>query len=395
MNAQRPTWVEISLPALVSNFAALQRRAACDGEFPAQLIAVVKCDAYGHGAAPCATALSEAGAQWFAVTSPEEGAALRVAAVRQRILLLSGFYRDQAELVVARRLTPSVWELEQLDHLSRAVTAAGFRGAFPVHVEVDTGMSRQGVPLHQLRSFIDALASKRNLQLEGIYHHYAESEVVDSVHGNAQASAFTKSLTHLLEAGMRPRYFHQMNSAGLVSLSSSYLAPLFRSADWRPQQLCRTGIALYGYCLRLEGSSHAFTPLAVAPILAWKSRIISLREVPAGTRVGYSGTFTTSRTTRIASIPVGYGDGLGRRLSNRARMLVRGGFAPTVGNISMDMTLLDVTDAPAASLGDEVVILGAQGALQIDAWDHADLSGTIPYEVLCNISKRVPREYIL
>ncbi len=179
------------------------------------------------------------------------------------------------------------------------------------------------------------------------------------------------------------------NSGATLAQAHIFSDPRFHPSA--STHLVRCGIALYGYCLPLDNSTDKW---ATQPVLSWKTRIVSLREVPAGTRIGYSGTYITSRPTRIASLAVGYGDGFNRLLSNRGRVLIHGAYAPLIGNISMDISLADVTEIPAAALGDEAVLLGSQGAHRIDAWDHARLANTIPYEILCNISKRVPRIYL-
>jgi len=377
VNLGRPLWAEISRSTLAANFREIQRRAA-----PAEVCAVIKCNAYGHGAVECAKTLEAAGANWFAVTSPEEGIELRHAGISQRILLLSGFWREQAEVVVKHSLTPSVWESEHLDWLPRYIPE-GER--FPIHIEIDTGMSRQGVPAAHARSFIERASAIPQLEIEGIYQHYATGE--DCGEGpRGQEETFAATLAELPELNIAPKYLHLCNSGATIARTSQTSFP-------SAQQLVRCGIALYGYWLDFENPAGA-PNWNTQPALSWKTRVISLRDVPAGTRVGYSGAYTTTRATRIASLAVGYGDGLNRLLSSRGHVLLRGSRVPIIGNVSMDVTLIDVTDVPGTSLGDEVVLIGIQGEQAIDAWDHARLCGTIPYEILCAVGARVPRIHI-
>lgn len=384
MHAQRPVWAEISLAQLQCNFAEIAQRVYRRAE----ICAVIKCDAYGHGAVRSARALADAGAAWFAVTGPQEGAELRAAGIRQRLLLLSGFYREEAEAVVHHHLTPNIWELEHIAYLSRAVPA-GTR--YPVHVEVDTGMSRQGVSAARLAEFLSALRAAGNLDLEGVYQHYASGECASAASPQQQDSAFSRALAACAAAGFLPQYIHMANSGATLAQSHIYSDSRFQLPN--ATHFARCGIALYGYCLPLENTRKTEN-WTTRPVLSWKTRIISLREVPAGTCIGYSGTYITSRSTRVASLAVGYGDGFNRLLSNRGRVLVRDSFAPIIGNISMDISLADVTAIPSIAIGDEVVLLGGQGTRRIDAWDHARICNTIPYEILCNISKRVPRLYL-
>jgi len=196
-----------------------------------------------------------------------------------------------------------------------------------------------------------------------------------------QLAGFEQAIALVRREGLAPKYFHAANSAAMVSLPGAR------------KNLARPGIALYGYYLPFSGD-ESIQPPQVEPVLSWKTRVISLREHAAGSTLGYNGIFVTSRPSRIAVLPVGYADGLSRRLSSRGQVIVRGACAPMVGRISMDVTLVDVTDVPGVQIGDEVVLIGASGSLRITAWDHAQAADTIPYEVLCNIAKRVPRKYV-
>ena len=383
----RPTWAEVSLPALTHNFAILR-----DFVSPqATVCAVVKCDAYGHGAVQCARALESVGAQWFGVTCTDEGLELRKAGIAGRILLMSGLWRGEGEAVVGNNLTPAVWSSEQIEELNAAAAKLG-KNAFPVHIEVDTGMSRQGVQPHRLAGLLEAARRAKLLCVEGLHSHLASAEVVDAADVEDQTAAYQHALEQLAAAGIRPACLHLANSAAIVAHKSTWNG--LAQNGKRATVLVRPGIALYGYSLPLvtsAGANAKLPELPWQPVLSWKTRVIDLRELAPGEGVGYNLTHRASARARIATIAVGYGDGLCRGLSNRGRVLVRGESAPIVGKISMDVTSIEVTGIPAAGVGDEVALIGVQGERALTAWDMARSLQTIPYEVLCNIGKRVPR----
>ncbi len=379
----RPTWAEVSLTALQHNFATIRDFVAPD----AGVCAVVKCNAYGHGAVPCAKALQQEGAKWFGVTCAEEGLELRKAGISGRILLLSGFWHGEEDAIVENNLTPIVWDWDHIELLEDAAEKLDRAPqSVAVHLKVDTGMSRLGVDLRELPEMVRALQSANAVHLEGMLSHLASAEVVDAPDVEAQMVRFDDAIAVVSEAGLSPTYFHIANSAAIVS----------RERSWK--NLVRPGISLYGYYLPfmsvVSGSPDASLELPVIPVLSWKTRIIAIRDVSAHQPVGYNGGYVTQAPARLAALPVGYGDGLSRQLSSRGRVLVRGDFASIVGNISMDVTLIDVTGMPGVDVGDEVVLIGAQGKKSISAWEHASHALTIPYEILCNISARVPRIYV-
>jgi alanine racemase len=386
----RPTWAEVSLPALIHNFALIRDFVAPS----ADVCAVVKCDAYGHGSVECARALEKAGASWFGVTSTDEGIELREAGIGGRILLMSGMWRGDGEAVVENSLTPAVWSAEQIAELNAAAEKAG-KNRFPIHIEVDTGMARQGVPLNHLPHILEAARKAKSLCLEGLHSHLASAEVGNAADVEQQLAAYERALAQLANVGMRPACLHLANSAALVAYKRSW-QPLAQSGN-QTTALVRPGISLYGYFLPFvstDGSSPSAEELPVKPVLSWNTRIIDLRRVGAGQAIGYNGAYVTKSPATIATLPVGYGDGLSRRLSSRGRVLLRSEFAPIVGNVSMDVTTIDVTEIPGAQIGDEVALIGEQGGRELTAWDIAQPMDTIPYEVLCNISKRVPRRYV-
>lgn len=382
----RPTWAEVSLPTLVNNYKLIRDFVAPH----ATVCAVVKCDAYGHGAAECARALEATGAAWFGVTSADEGIELRRAGITGRVLLMSGIWRGEGEAVVEHDLTPAVWSAEQISELNSAAEKLR-KNSFPVHIEVDTGMARQGVPPVSLGFVLEAAREAKSICIEGLHSHLASAEVVDAPDVEAQLVAYQRALELLAAAEIRPACLHLANSAAIVAHRESWHRMNQSTA------LVRPGISLYGYYLPFvaaAGSPAETKGLPVKPVLSWKARIIDIRDVEAGQGVGYNLAFVASAPSRIATLAVGYGDGLSRSLSNRGRVIVRGESAPIVGKVSMDVTTIDVTKIPSAQIGDEVVLIGEQNKRRITAADMAESSRTIAYEVLCNISKRVPRRYL-
>ena len=382
----RPTWAEVSLPTLVNNYKLIR-----DFVSPhATVCAVVKCDAYGHGAVECARALQAAGATWFGVTSADEGMELRRAGIVGRILLMSGIWRGEGETVVDHDLTPAVWSAEQIAELNNAAQKLR-KNSFPVHIEVDTGMARQGVSAANLGIVLEAARKAKAICIEGLHSHLASAEVVDAPDVGAQLAAYQRALEQLAAAHIRPACLHLANSAAVVARRESWHRLTESTA------LVRPGISLYGYYLPFVTAAGVHSEMqepSVKPVLSWRTRIIDIRDIEAGQGVGYNLTFAASTPSRIATLAVGYGDGLSRALSNRGQVLLRGQFAPIVGKVSMDVTTVDITKIPGAQIGDEVVLIGEQNGRRITAADIATTTQTIAYELLCNISKRVWREYL-
>ncbi len=378
--ATRPTWAEVSLGNLRYNFGVVQRHLGPG----VTVCAVVKADAYGHGATECARSLEEEGARWLGVTSLDEAIPLRDAGIQVRILLLTGFWRGEEEEIIRLRLTPTVWEPGQVELLEKAAAGLGIP-KHPVHLKVDTGMGRLGVAPEDLPGVVSALKSSPHLLLEGLSTHLASSEVLDAPSVGEQLRSFEEAKRVLRNAGLEPALVHVANTGAVIS----------RRETWH--NMARPGIALYGYYLPFERAGREVSGsklrLAVKPVLTWKTRILSLRDVRANQALGYGGTYVTKAPARIAVLPVGYADGLSRQLSSRGRVIVREHYAPIVGRISMDLTLVDVTGLPEIAVGDEVVLLGSGDGLSVDAREHAQLANTSLYEILCSISKRVPRRY--
>ncbi|MCI0356521.1 MAG: alanine racemase, partial [Acidobacteria bacterium] len=373
----RPTWVEVSLGALRHNFRVIREHVAPQ----AMVCAVVKADAYGHGAAECARALEAAGARWLGVTSTGEGVTLREAGIGGRILLMTGFWQGEEEAVVRQQLTPAVWNRSHIQLLEGAAAKCGAAEPVSVHLKVDTGMARLGINPAELPSFARFLGSAKRVALEGVFTHLASSEIVDAPDVEAQITRFDEALATLSQHGLSPAVVHMANSAAIAT----------RPQTWR--SLVRPGIALYGYFLPFTSvngrAADATLGLPVKPVLSWKTRILSLRDVGAGQALGYNGAYVTRSPSRIAALPVGYADGLSRKLSSKGRVIVRDAYAAMVGNISMDLTLVDVTGIPGVEVGDEVILIGSRGGCSITAWEHARLALTIPYEVLTGLSKRL------
>jgi len=381
----RPTWVEVDLTALRRNFRVMQQFVAPH----ATVCSVVKADAYGHGAVECARALETEGAKWFGVTSTEEGLALRKSGINGRILLMTGFWRGDADEAVLHDLTPSVWAWWQIEALENSYNSLGWRvqGHIPFHLKLDTGMSRLGMQPRDLPQFAAALKRARHVQLEGVFSHLASSEVVDAPSVDEQINLFNQCLAQLKTAGLNPQYRHIGNTAAVLT----------RTQSW--YNMVRPGLALYGYHLPAVSSTGEIQTdaplLSLTPVLSWKTRIIALKDVPANTAVGYGGSYLTPAPTRIAVLAVGYADGLSRSLSSpRGRVIVRDNYAPILGKVAMDLTVVDITGIPGVAIGDEVTIIGSSPRCAISAWEHADLSDSIPYEVLCSIGRRVPRVYV-
>ena len=378
--ATRPTWAEVSLAALRQNFCTVQKHVGAK----VTVCAVVKADAYGHGAVECSRALEAEGARWLGVTSLDEAIPLRDAGIQSNILLMTGYWRGEENEIVRLRLTPTVWEAGHVEYLEKAAAALGV-ARHPVHLKVDTGMGRLGVPVEELPAVLNALKQAKHLVLQGLSTHLASSEIMDTPSVAEQQRRFEEARKMVREAGLEPTFVHVANTGAVIS----------RRETWN--SMVRPGVALYGYYLPFQRAGREVSGgtlrLPVKPILTWKTRILSMRHFAANHPLGYGGSFVTKAPTHVAVLPVGYADGYNRQLSNRGRVIVREHYAPIVGSISMDLTLVDVTGIPGVSVGDEVVLLGACDGLSVDAIEHARLASSSAYEILCNISKRVPRRY--
>jgi alanine racemase len=391
------SWIEISQERLRANYEVLQEAA---GE--AAVLAVVKANAYGHGLERCAQVLAGSGAEWLGVTGVEAGALVRralsaaglAAGAQPRVLVMGGLSREDAEGVVAEGLTPVVWTVEQVGWLSAAAGKLGETVA--VHVEVDSGMTRQGVrPGPELVAVVRAIEAAAAVRLHGVMTHFASAEVAGSTQTVAQKRRFEAALAEVAAAGASPAWVSVGNTSGadLVEDPEDLMAWVARlAAEMGARAMVRAGLGLYGYCLELEEESDAGVAggsrLAgrLQPVMTWKAKVIGVEAVPAGVAVGYCGTFVTERPMRLGLVAAGYADGLRRELSSTNAcsggwVVVQGCRAPIVGRVSMNLTSVDVSGIEGVRVGDDAVLLGDG----VTAEDHAGIAGTIAYEILCGV----------
>ncbi|HEV2803200.1 MAG TPA: alanine racemase [Pyrinomonadaceae bacterium] len=380
LDAGRPTWAEIDLDALAWNFGVVRRLVGTE----VRVMVVVKADAYGHGAVVCARRLASEGAVWFGVALPEEGVELREAGITQPVLCLEGFWEGQADVLVRHGLVPVIYRQDMAEEFERAARRAGV--CADVHVKIDTGMGRLGVRQEDAEEFARALKKHTHLRVGGLMTHFAAAdEATQDAFTQEQLARFRAALEAFHAAGHAPTFFDMANSAAT-----------FAHAPARGNMV-RPGGVLYGLWRdvlqqggRTEDAADGNLP-EFRPVMNVRSRIILLKWIEAGETLGYGRTFEARRRTLVATVPIGYHDGYARALSNRGRVIVRGSFAPVVGRISMDLTLLDVTDVSGVERGDEVTLIGRDGALSVTAEEIAKIAGTISYEITCGISARVPR----
>jgi len=364
-NQARPTIAEIDGRALAANFKELARVAGSEvGVLP-----VVKSDAYGHGFALVGRFLREAGADRFGVATTQEGLDLRAGGVGGPIVVLGGVYPAEYERVVEARLAPVVWEAETAAALAAIAREAG--RVVPLHVKVDTGMSRLGASPADAPELIETLRALDGVTIEGLLTHFCNAESVEGVETQQQLGKFAELVRALEARNLRPPLVHAANSAATLSTPDAHFDSV------------RPGLALYG----VYPSAAMRTRADLRPAMRFVSGIVAVRTLPAGMGVGYGATFVTARPSRIATVPVGYADGYPRRLSNRGQMIVRDQRVPVAGRVCMDHTMIDVTDVPDARVGDQVELWGA--ALPID--EVATLAETISYELLVRVGARVPR----
>lgn len=372
--ACRPTWAEVDLNALADNLRVIREHVGREQN----VMAAVKADAYGHGAVPCARRLEAEGVDWFGVALPEEGIELRAAGITRPILCLGGFWEGQQNACLQQNLTPVVYRLDMIESLDRAARDAG--GGADVHVKIDTGMGRLGVRSDDVAQFCEALSRFQHIRVDGLMTHLAAADDPAQDFTKAQLERFELAVKMFRERGFSPSYIHAANSA------AAFAYPQAKGNMVRP------GGTLYGFS-RDVLPPQIESPL-LRPVMSLRSRIMLLKNVSKGEKLGYGYSFETRRESLIATIPIGYADGYRRALSSHGRVIVRGKFAPVVGRVSMDLTLIDVTDVPVVSLDDRVTLLGGDGNLSITAEEVAETAGTISYEITCGISARVPRVYV-
>ncbi len=385
----RPCWVEIHTRTLEDNFRFLDGLAAPHAE----LLAIVKANAYGHSLELCAPAAVRGGARWLGVTSVEEGVAARAVCPGAAILVIGGVFPGQGAEVVRHGLTVVAWEPWQLDELEQAAQSAGAQ--VPIHLEVDTGMSRQGIAPGHMGTLLGRFGSGSPMKLDGVMTHLLAADEANGLITAEQLEQMRGVLAKVAVAGLKPAWCNVGNSAALLAGQAEAIGAMAAAHGMRA--LLRPGLALYGlapeYDPAFEAEPATLTEArqSLRPVLEWKSRVVTVREVPAGALVGYNGTFVATEPMRLALLAVGYADGLDRRLGNHFSLLVRGQRAPLVGRVSMDQAVVDVTEIAGVMPGDEVVLIGAQGDANVTAADHARAVGTIPWEIFTRIGPRVAR----
>jgi alanine racemase len=380
--AIRPTVARIDLARLARNFRLMRELITPSAQSTSRragLVAVIKANAYGHGAVPVARVLEGLGIWGFGVATVEEGVQLRKAGIRSAILVMGAAFGHRHEAVLLHRLTPVVGDPGDVDHFASAAKKLDLL-PFRIHVKVDTGMTRLGVTEREFDVFLERCARYPFLRVEGLATHLSCAEEADPEPSQTQLDRFEKCLSRARKLGADPQLVHAANSAAALRFARARF------------DLIRPGIVLYG-CMP---SPHVPNP-GFEQVMSVSTRINAIRDVAAGTTVSYGATFVAARDSRIATLPVGYADGYPRAVSNKAEVCLNGRRVKQVGRVCMDLCMIDVTDVPHAKVGDEVYLLGGgtEGgtARGIGADELATWADTISYEVLCGISNRVPREY--
>jgi alanine racemase len=374
-STNRPTWAEIDLDNLAFNYRSVREFVGSE----IKLMAVVKANAYGHGAIPCAARLQEEGADWFAVATFEEAIELRQNGIVRPILNLGGFWPGQERELLNFDLTPMIFDLEQARALNAA--AEDQNKIATVHVKIETGMNRVGFQKTDWLSTAKEMAALPNLEVQGLMTHFAVAEKLsEKEFTEHQMELFAEAVQVFLDAGHRPEFVDMANSPGAV------IHPLSRS------KMVRIGGLLYG--LGDDVINEAVDRPELRYVMSLYSRIAMLKTVSKGENVGYGRTYEARSDRLIATVPIGYSDGYDRLLSNRAKTIVNGSFAPVVGRISMDWITIDATECGNVRVGDIVTIIGSDGENRVTAKDLAELSETLSYEITCGIGPRVPRVFV-
>jgi alanine racemase len=386
----RPVWADISLSALAHNLHAIrdfvnpEKRAT-----PRKILSIVKGNGYGHGGPQVAKALEKAGSDWFGVTSAAEGEQVRKAGVRKPILSLTSFWPGEEAQLLANKISPAIIRCEQLSALDSAASRKKFaKRSVGFHLKIDTGMNRLGIAPTDIDCFARQYEKSSRLKLQGVFTHFASSGVFEGPVGEQtrqQEESFYQAVARLRAIGIDPGIIHLANSAAIAS----------RPETWA--DMVRPGAILYGYHpgydpIELRAEMEKRLPLR--PVMSLRARLINIRSVPAGAGVGYDSTFVPERASKIAVLAAGYGDGIHRSLGNTGNVLVRGVLAPIVGIVSMDVTMIDVTDVPSVALGDVATIYGSDGEHVLPANRVARHIGTVTSDLLCAVSARVPRIYL-
>lgn len=369
---RRPTLVIIDRAAIKSNYFELKKIIAKDVD----ILAVVKANAYGHGAVEVAKTLEHAGCNFFGVALCEEGIELREAGVKSPIIILGGIYPNQIRDVIEYDLTPVIFDIEMARIIDSLAGKTGKR--IKVHIKIDTGMGRLGLLPYQATQFFKSLKGLTNLNVDGILSHFAEADEEDKEFSIEQLNVFLKIINVVKDIGFKPGLIHIANSAATVEHADSHF------------NLVRPGIMLYG----AYPAGHMIEKIDLKPAMRLVTQIVHIKQAPKGFSVSYGRKYITKKDSIIAAIPIGYGDGYPRSLSNKGEVLIKGQRAKVAGAICMDITMLDVTHIKGVEQGDEAVLIGKQGDDNITVDELAEKAGTISYEILCGITNRVPRVYI-
>lgn len=387
----RPVWADISISALTYNLRAIRDFVNPKAEqraTPRKVLSIVKGNAYGHGGPAVAKILEKAGSDWFGVTGATEGEQVRKAGVKKPILALTSFWPGEEQKLLANRISPAVIRCEQLAALENAAARRKLgKGAVGFHLKIDSGMNRLGISPNDVECFARQYEKCKRLKLEGVFTHFASSEVFAgpvAEQTSRQEEKFHRAVERLRALGVDTGLIHLANSAAIAS----------RPETWA--DMVRPGAILYGYHPGydpMERRGEAERELPLRPVMSLRARIISLRHVGANEGVGYGAKFVTARPSKIAVLAAGYGDGIHRSLGNKGSVLVRGVLAPIVGIVSMDVTMIDVTDVPDVTLGDVATVYGSEGEHLLAANLVARSIGTVTSDLLCAVSARVPRVY--
>lgn len=365
----RATRVEINLGAIAHNLQEIKRKVA-----PAEIMAVIKADAYGHGLKEVARVALENNARYLGVSTVEEGVQLRKQTTTP-ILVFGGFFENQIKACLEHDLELTLFDFERAGALSKQAQASG--NSAKVHIKVDTGMTRVGVHWQESLDFICRVSELRYVKIVGIYTHFASADAKDKSFAKTQLQRFQKVLTELEMRNIQIPLKHTANSGAILDLPESYF------------DMVRPGVSIYGYYPSFEATES----INLQPAMSFKSQVVAVKQVESGTKISYDSTYETVKQTKIVTVPVGYADGYNRLLSNQGEVLIRGKRYPVVGQVCMDFIMVDIGLENDIQTGDEVVLLGCQGDEEISIYEICEKLNTIPYEFTCMISSRVPRVY--
>jgi alanine racemase len=371
LNLKRPAWIEIDLSALAENYSFIRSKI----NNKTKIAAVVKANAYGHGAVQVAKKLSQLGVEYFCVGSPDEGIELRKAGIKKPILVLAEVLASQYSDIIRGNLIQTAASLKTLKSLNQAGSEAD--KIIKIHLKFDTGMGRIGFFSDDLLEIYQLAKELKYIKIEGIFSHFATADEQNKEFSHLQFERFKSALNEIEIAGFKLPQVHIANSAAVIDLENTDL------------DLVRPGIMLYG----LPPSDQLKKDAKLKPVLSFKTKIVQLRDLPAGSAVSYGSTYKTKSEEKLAVLPVGYKDGYPRLLSNRGEVLIRGQRAPIRGRVCMGQTIVSVEHIKNVEVGDEVVLIGSQGNDKISASEIADLCGTINYEIVCGLSERLEKVY--